>query len=66
MPAATEAFRRSVDAFERARKPKEEARAYRAWGRLLRSEGREAEALDALEKAADLAARRPSDARAEA
>lgn len=66
VPAATEAFQRSVDAFERARKPKEEARAYRAWGRLLRSEGREAEALDALEKAADLAARRPNDARAEA
>ena len=61
--AATEAFRRAVESFEEARKPKDEARAYRAWGRLLRSEGREAEALDALEKAADLAARRPVDAR---
>ena len=65
VPAATDAFRRAVGAFEQARKPKEEAKAYRAWGRLLRSEGREAEALDALEKAADLAARRPADTRTE-
>ena len=66
VPAATEAFARAVEAYERARKPKDEARAYRAWGRLLRSEGREAEALDALEKEADLAAGRPADARTEA
>ena len=41
------------------------ARAYRAWGRLLRSEGREAGPSTRSRKAADLAARRPSDARAE-
>jgi tetratricopeptide (TPR) repeat protein len=64
VPAAIEAFRRSVDAYERAGRPKDQAKAYRAWGRLLRGEGREAEALDALEKAADLAARDHVDTRA--
>jgi tetratricopeptide (TPR) repeat protein len=63
---ATDAFRSAVDAFGRAREPRNQARAYRAWGRLLRAEGREAEALDALEKAADLAAHQRTEARAEA
>jgi tetratricopeptide (TPR) repeat protein len=36
--------------------PRERARCYRAWGRLLREAGREAEALDVLERAADFAA----------
>lgn len=35
--------------------PRERAECYRAWGRLLRSTGREAEALDVLERAADFA-----------
>ncbi|MGE5690727.1 MAG: tetratricopeptide repeat protein [Pseudomonadota bacterium] len=63
---AGDAYRRSVEAYGRAGRPHEQARAYRSLGRLLRAEGREAEALDALEKAADLAARQPSDARVEA
>jgi tetratricopeptide (TPR) repeat protein len=41
--------------------PRERARCYRAWGRLLRSAGREAEALDVLERAADFAAEVRSD-----
>jgi tetratricopeptide (TPR) repeat protein len=41
--------------------PRERARCYRAWGRLLREAGREAEALDVLERAADFAAEVRSD-----
>jgi tetratricopeptide (TPR) repeat protein len=62
---ALEGFRRSVDAYERAGRPHEQARVLRAWSRLLRSEGREADALDALERAADLATRQPSNAHVE-
>jgi transcriptional regulator with XRE-family HTH domain len=52
---AGEAFGQAVAALEQAGRPQECAQAYRAWGRLLRAAGREEEALDALEKAADLA-----------
>lgn len=55
--AAIHAFRRSVDAFEQAGKHGEAAQAYQAWGRMLRDAGREAEAMDAFDRAADLAVR---------
>lgn len=56
-PAAIEAYRRAVEAFEQAGKTQECAEAYRAWARLLRRAGREGEALDVLEKAAELGTR---------
>jgi len=55
---ATEAFRRSVDCFGQAGKPGDAARAYQAWGRMLRDAGNEADAMDAFERAADLAVSR--------
>jgi transcriptional regulator with XRE-family HTH domain len=54
---ATEAFRESVEAFQQAGKHGEAAQAYQAWGRMLREAGREAEAMDAFDRAADLAVR---------
>jgi tetratricopeptide (TPR) repeat protein len=63
---AEDAYRRSADAFERGGRPGDAAQAYRAWGRLLRESGREAEALDVLEKAADAAVRAPAPAPARA
>lgn len=55
LPAAIEAFRRSTEALEEAGKLQEASEAHRAWGRALRAAGRETEALDVLERAADLA-----------
>jgi transcriptional regulator with XRE-family HTH domain len=63
---AEDAYQHSADAFEHGGRPGDAAQAYRAWGRLLRESGREAEALDVLEKAADAAVRAPAAARAEA
>ena len=60
---ATEAFERAIELLARSNRWKESARAYRAWGRLLRDAGRETEALDAFEKAAELA-ERSADTRA--
>jgi tetratricopeptide (TPR) repeat protein len=54
---ATDAFRRSIDCFEQAGKAAEAAQAYQAWGRMLREAGSEAQAMDAFERAADLAVR---------
>lgn len=54
---STNAFRRAVAAFEEAGKPADAAQAYRAWGRMLRDAGNETEAMDAFERAADLAVR---------
>ena len=53
--AADDAYRRSVEKLESARKRQEAAQACRAWARLLRGTGREADALDVLERATDLA-----------
>jgi len=39
------------------RRLREAAQAARGWGRMLRNAGREAEALDVLERATDLAVR---------
>jgi tetratricopeptide (TPR) repeat protein len=63
---ALAAFERAARSFEAAGRHGDVAQAYRAWGRLLRESGREAEAMDVLEKAADAAVRAPATARAEA
>jgi tetratricopeptide (TPR) repeat protein len=55
VPAAMESFRRATEAFEEAGKLHEAAEAHRVWSRALRAAGRESEALDVLERAADLA-----------
>jgi tetratricopeptide (TPR) repeat protein len=55
--AAEDSFRRAVEAFDEAQRPQEKGQAYREWGRLLRDAGREGEALDVLEKAAEAAVR---------
>jgi tetratricopeptide (TPR) repeat protein len=54
---AEDSLRKAVEAFDSAGRPQEAAQAYRAWGRLLREAGRESEALDVLEKAAEAAVR---------
>jgi transcriptional regulator with XRE-family HTH domain len=54
-PASFEAFRRSTETLEGAEKLADAAEACRAWGRALRAAGRETEAMDVLEKAAELA-----------
>jgi tetratricopeptide (TPR) repeat protein len=61
--AAAEAFRDAVDSFEQAGLVHDAAQAYRSWGRILREAGREQEALDALDRAAELAVQggRPDD-----
>jgi transcriptional regulator with XRE-family HTH domain len=55
--AATEAFRRSVDALDNASAWREAAQCCRRWAKVLRDAGRDAEALDALERATDYAVR---------
>ena len=54
-PASFDAFRRSAETLESAEKLADAAEACRAWGRALRAAGRETEAMDVLEKAAELA-----------
>ncbi len=58
--AAAEAFETGAQRFEDARRWDDAARAYRACGKSLREAGRRDDALDALERAADAAAQRPS------
>jgi tetratricopeptide (TPR) repeat protein len=52
---AERAFAEAAYLLDRHGSPLERATCYRAWGRLLRGLGREAEALDVLERAADWA-----------
>jgi transcriptional regulator with XRE-family HTH domain len=59
-----DAFERSVACHERVERFADAARACRAWGRVLRQAGRESEALDVLDRAAELASRRESATRA--
>jgi tetratricopeptide (TPR) repeat protein len=61
---AERAFAEAAQLLDRHGAPRERAGCYRAWGRLLRDEGREAEALDVLERAADFAAEIRGDAAA--
>jgi transcriptional regulator with XRE-family HTH domain len=53
--ASFDAFRRSAETLEGADKLADAAETCRAWGRALRAAGRENEAMDVLEKAAELA-----------
>jgi tetratricopeptide (TPR) repeat protein len=59
---AERAFSEAVYLLDRHGSPLERASCYRAWGRLLRELGREAEALDVLERAADFAVEIRADA----
>jgi transcriptional regulator with XRE-family HTH domain len=55
--AAGKEFDRAVTLLSDNRRLREAAQAARGWGRMLRNAGREAEALDVLERATDLAVR---------
>lgn len=62
---ADDAFRRAVDTLERSNCWREAAQACQAWARMLRAAGREQQALDVLERAAELGLRiAPAEARA--
>jgi tetratricopeptide (TPR) repeat protein len=52
--AANEAFRRAVDLLADQRRWREATHACQAWGKMLRKAGREEQALDVLERAAEL------------
>jgi transcriptional regulator with XRE-family HTH domain len=63
---ADAAYRESVDVLESEGRWRPAANACRAWGNLLRAGGREAEAMDALDRAAELGMRAtPQHARSE-
>lgn len=57
LAGATEAFRDAVNAFDRTSAWREAAQCCRRWAKVLRDAGRDAEALDALERATDYAVR---------
>lgn len=54
---ASNAFRRAVDALDAGSRFREAAHCCRRWAKVLRDAGRDAEALDALERATDYAVR---------
>jgi tetratricopeptide (TPR) repeat protein len=60
--AADEAFRQATDLLATHGARRDTAEAYRAWAKMLRGAGRESEALDVLEHAAELAARPVTEA----
>jgi len=60
---AHDAFRQASALLEEHGRPQEAAAALRAWARLLRNEKREAEALDVLDRVAELSASNRSGAR---
>jgi tetratricopeptide (TPR) repeat protein len=60
---AHDAFRQAATLLEEHGRPQEAAAALRAWARLLRNEKREAEALDVLDRVAELSASNRSGAR---
>ena len=63
---AEAAYREAVDILESEARWRPAANACRAWGNLLRASGREAEAMDALDRAAELGTRAtPQHARSE-
>ncbi|HEY4411643.1 MAG TPA: helix-turn-helix domain-containing protein [Gaiellaceae bacterium] len=63
---ADAAYREAVDILEHEARWRPAANACRAWGNLLRAGGREAEAMDALDRAAELGTRAtPQHARSE-
>jgi tetratricopeptide (TPR) repeat protein len=53
---ANDAFREATDLLEEHGHRRDHIEAYRAWGKFLRRSGREEQALEVLERAADLAA----------
>jgi transcriptional regulator with XRE-family HTH domain len=55
--AAGEAFARAAELLEEQRRWREATQACQAWAKTLRASGREAEALDVLERAAELSLR---------
>lgn len=62
--AANDAFRRAVDALDNTAQWREAAQACRRWAKVLRDAGRDADALDALERATDYAVRTKPTVRA--
>jgi tetratricopeptide (TPR) repeat protein len=63
---ADASYREAVDILESEGRWRPAANACRAWGNLLRAGGREAEAMDALDRAAELGMRAtPQHARSE-
>ena len=59
---ADESYRRAVQLLEQHGQRRECATAMRAWAKFLRAEGREAEALDVLDRVAELSASEPARA----
>jgi transcriptional regulator with XRE-family HTH domain len=57
MAGADEAYRRAADLLEQEGRWRDAASACRSWGRMLRQNGREEQALDVLERAAELGMR---------
>jgi tetratricopeptide (TPR) repeat protein len=62
-PEANETFERAVELIEEHGRQVEKADAFRAWARYLRKSGRESEALDVLDRAAQLSASKPLPSR---
>jgi predicted RNA polymerase sigma factor len=63
---ADEAYRRSVNLLEGEGRWRDATTTCRSWARMLRQMGREEQALDVLDRAAELAMRAtPADARVE-
>jgi tetratricopeptide (TPR) repeat protein len=60
--AADKAYGEAVELLERGSRWRDAAAACRAWGRLLRENDRETQALDVLDKAADLGMRAAPEA----
>jgi tetratricopeptide (TPR) repeat protein len=58
---ADDAYRRAVDLLEEGGRWRDASSACRAWGRLLREQNRESEALDVLDRAAELGMRATPD-----
>jgi tetratricopeptide (TPR) repeat protein len=56
LDAADDAFREAIELLAAHGHRRDYVEAYRAWGKFLRRSGREEEALEVLERAADLAA----------
>jgi tetratricopeptide (TPR) repeat protein len=62
-PEANETFERAAELIEEHGRQVEKADAFRAWARYLRKSGRESEALDVLDRAAQLSASKPLPSR---
>jgi len=66
LKAADDAYRRAVDTLDELGRWRDAASACRAWGRMLRESGEEEQALDVLDRAAELGMKAaPAEAHAE-